>query len=283
MQFLCLPGAFGSAKNFRVQLGPLAQEIERRGLASFVYTQGRHEVEPPKGWENYFGARPCYRFIDTRHGDVFDHLRRIIQMPRGLDAEDAMRMFQNLSTDESWQKEVLTEAVDDVFNTIDENPDVDAILGYSEGALIGASLVVEEAMRAERTGRPRRIKFAVFISGSPPFKQLDDGSVICLLADEVGTAIDIPTLHIWGCDDAFLTSAVALFNVCDPSKSELFDHGLGHIVPRDAENIRLISDILEDMIRKVEEENGRGVETSSNAGSLTDGDGPAGLFPQLED
>lgn len=28
----------------------------------------------------------------------------------------------------------------------------------------------------------------------------------------------------------------------------MFDHGLGHIVPRDAENVRLLSDVLETLI-----------------------------------
>jgi hypothetical protein len=37
----------------------------------------------------------------------------------------------------------------------------------------------------------------------------------------------------------------------------MFDHGLGHIVPRDAENVRMLADILEELIPKVEEQMGR--------------------------
>ena len=71
------------------------------------------------------------------------------------------------------------------------------------------------------------------------------------LTDEVGTAIRIPTLHIFGCNDAFLASAVALFNVCDPRTAHMYDHGLGHIVPRDAENVDQLGRILQRIILRV--------------------------------
>ena len=73
------------------------------------------------------------------------------------------------------------------------------------------------------------------------------------LLDETGVVIDIPTFHIFGCDDAFLSSAVALFNVCDPKTSHMYDHGLGHIVPRDAENVGLLGNILQELLPKFEE------------------------------
>jgi hypothetical protein len=81
--------------------------------------------------------------------------------------------------------------------------------------------------------------------------------VVAQLVDEAGIVIDIPTFHIFGCNDAFLGGAVALYNVSEPSNSAMFDHGLGHIVPRDAENVRMLGDILEDLIPKVEEQNRR--------------------------
>ncbi|KAK4153767.1 serine hydrolase FSH [Chaetomidium leptoderma] len=257
MKFLCLPGAYGSAKNFRVQLGPLADEVERRGLATFTYSQGAHEVEAPPGWEDYFGARPLYRFIDTRHGDNFEKLRRLRHMPYSMNAEDAIRMFQEFGegNGEDWHQQVWREAMDDVLNTVNEDPEVDAIIGYSEGAMVGASLVVEEARRQQRGERQSRIKFAIFISGSPPLKSDGDNRVVSQLADEAGIVIDIPTFHIFGCNDAFLGGAVALYNVCEPTKSTMFDHGLGHIVPRDAENVRMLVDILEGLIPKIEGEN----------------------------
>ena len=145
-------------QNFQVQLGPLADELEARGLATFTYGQGVHEVEPPAGWEDYFGARPLYRFLDTRHGDNFENLRRLRHMPYSMNAEDAMRMFQDCGEGEDWHQKVWHDALNSVLKMVDEKPQVDAIIGYSEGAMVGASLVVEEAMRAKQTGRQPRIK-----------------------------------------------------------------------------------------------------------------------------
>ncbi|KAK5653668.1 hypothetical protein OQA88_8698 [Cercophora sp. LCS_1] len=254
MKFLCLPGAYGSAKNFSVQLGPLAEELEKRGLASFAYSQGGHEVDPPAGWEDYFGSRPLYRFLDTTRGDTFETLRRLRHVPKGMNPEDTMRKFQSASTGGEWHQQAWRDALDRVFQSIDEDPEIDAILGYSEGAMVGASVVVEEMLRCQRSGAPRRLKFAIFISGAPPLKFEGQDRIVTQLGDESGVVIDIPTFHIFGCDDAFLSSAVALFNVCDQDTARMYDHGLGHIVPRDAENVGILGKVLQGIIPGVERE-----------------------------
>ncbi|KAK0714129.1 serine hydrolase-domain-containing protein [Lasiosphaeria miniovina] len=254
MKFLCLPGAYGSAKNFKVQLGPLAEELESRGLGTFTYSQGIHEVTPPTGWEDYFGSLPLYRFLDTSRGDAFETLRRLRHVPHGMRPEDTMRAFQAARSGQDWHQRAWREAMDSVFKTIDEDPEIDAIIGYSEGAMVGASLIVEEGLRCKRSGAPRRIKFAIFISGAPPLKIESQDKIVAQLVDESGIVIDIPTFHIFGCEDAFLSSAVALFNVCDQDSARMYDHGLGHIVPRDAENVGLLSKLLQDVVPKVEDE-----------------------------
>ncbi|CCC14916.1 unnamed protein product [Sordaria macrospora k-hell] len=255
MKFLCLPGAYGSAQNFEVQFGPLAEEFKRRGLGSFAYSQGTHEVAPPPGWEDYFGKPPLYRFLDVSNGDAFETLRRLRHVPRGLNPEDTMRQLQGATVEEDWHQEAWRQALDGVFKTLDEDPEINAIIGYSEGAMVAASAIVEEKERCLREkGRERRIKFGIFIAGAPPLKFEGNKRITAQLFDEVGTVIDIPTLHIFGCDDAFLSSAVALFNVCDPRSAVMYDHGLGHIVPRDAENVSLLGTVLGNLVPKVEEQ-----------------------------
>ncbi|KAJ4417910.1 hypothetical protein N0V85_001651 [Neurospora sp. IMI 360204] len=240
--------------NFEVQFGPLAEEFKRRGLGSFTYSQGTHEVAPPTGWEDYFGKPPLYRFLDVSNGDAFETLRRLRHVPRGLNPEDTMRQLQGATKEEDWHKEAWREALDGVFQTIDDDPEIDAILGYSEGAMVAASAIVEEQERCMREkGRERRIKFAIFIAGAPPLK-FEGNKITAQLADEVGAVIGIPTLHIFGCDDAFLSSAVALFNVCDPVTSVMYDHGLGHIVPRDAENVSLLGTVLSNLAPIVQDQ-----------------------------
>lgn len=162
-----------------------------------------------------------------------------------------MRLFQGASSGADWHQRVWRDALDAVFRTIDEDEEIDALIGYSEGAMVGASVVVEEGWKRQLEGKARRIKFAIFIAGAPPLKFDGPQKIVTQLADEAGEVIDIPTFHIFGCDDAFLSSATALFNVCDQATATMYDHGLGHIVPRDAENVKQLADILSELIPKV--------------------------------
>lgn len=75
--------------------------------------------------------------------------------------------------------------------------------------------------------------------------------MIAKLADECSSAIDIPTFHVFGSNDPLMYSAVALYNVCNQETAILWDHGLGHLVPRDADTVNELGEILGDVIRKV--------------------------------
>jgi predicted esterase len=123
------------------------------------------------------------------------------------------------------------------------------ILGYSEGATTAATLVLEEARRAEEEGRPRRIKTAVFFAGWPPVS-LVNGEVKTLLADECEDVIDIPTCHIIGCNDPYVQGAMALFSMCDEDTTTLFDHGKGHTVPRDPRTIKELAAAIQQSVER---------------------------------
>lgn len=58
-----------------------------------------------------------------------------------------------------------------------------------------------------------------------------------MLADECEDVVDVPSLHVVGCNDPYILGAMALFNICDEDTAELFDHGKGHTVPRDRHTI----------------------------------------------
>ncbi|KAI1459253.1 serine hydrolase-domain-containing protein [Annulohypoxylon moriforme] len=269
MRFLCLPGAYGSAKNFGVQLGPFSKHMEDRGLATFAFTQGEHEVEPPLGWENYFGSRPLYRFIDATEGDAFEAVRRVRHIPRGLSPEDTLRLFNKNDEPMGFKWQSFREALDRLFKTIDEDPEIDGLIGYSEGAMMAASICAEENRRWEERGIPRRIKFAIFFAGSPPLVSEGDGFV-AKLADEHGISINIPTFHVFGSNDPLVYSSVALYNSCNQDTAQLYDHGLGHLVPRDADNVEQLGDTLSDVITKInktQETEGRSGKRISRSGS----------------
>ncbi|KKY28037.1 hypothetical protein UCDDS831_g00560 [Diplodia seriata] len=265
MKFLCLPGAYGSAQvckrapkspaytslppeqNFKVQLGPFAAECERTGAVSLAWTQGTIPAKPPQGFEDYFGPGPLYRFFEFDGMEGFeDILDKIRDFPEGISAEDTMRRLFEGQGDQaptSYSDENLRKCLDHLFDVIDADPEIEGILGYSEGATTAASLVLEERRRAEEQGIPRRIKAAIFLAGWPPVK-LGNGQVHALLADECEDVIDIPTCHIVGCYDPYIHGAMALFNLCDEDTAELFDHGKGHTVPRDSVTLRELGEAV---------------------------------------
>lgn len=73
-----------------------------------------------------------------------------------------------------------------------------------------------------------------------------------ILADQAKDVIDIPTLHIVGCSDPYILGAVALYNMCDRRSAEIFDHGKGHTVPRDARTIQELCDAIDRLASREE-------------------------------
>jgi Serine hydrolase (FSH1). len=77
--------------------------------------------------------------------------------------------------------------------------------------------------------------------------------VECVLADECEDVIDVPSCHIIGCNDPYIHGAMALFSVCDEDTAVMFDHGKGHTVPRDAQTIRELADVISGLRQKGKE------------------------------
>lgn len=96
----------------------------------------------------------------------------------------------------------------------------------------------------------------------------DGGGFAARLADTHGTAIGIPTLHCFGSNDPLVYSSVALYNACDPASAQLHDHGLGHLVPRDADNVARLGDALSDVVARIDKEMAE-VEAKARGGAET--------------
>lgn len=92
------------------------------------------------------------------------------------------------------------QVMDYLYETMEKNPDIEGIIGYSEGASIAATLILDEQKRLEETGRARRIKCAVFVTGWPPISP-EEGII---LADESELMIDVPTIHVVGANGTSL-------------------------------------------------------------------------------
>ncbi|KAK8044979.1 Serine hydrolase FSH [Apiospora rasikravindrae] len=259
MKFLCLHGAYGSAKNFQAQLSPFLDEVRDRAEYSFTWIDGIHETAPPDGFQDYFGAAPWHRHVKF---EASNFLKRIRQFPQEQGAEDSMRFL--LAGEELIPAESLTEALDRIFKIMEEDPEItvspimrcipgrswkltvcsQGLIGYSEGSMIAASLIIEEQRRRKEYGTLRRIERAIFFAGWPPMSVVD-GQARLVLSDTADEFIDIPTFHVIGCNDPYLNGSMSLYTTCDEDCAELFDHGQGHTVPRDPRTMKELVTVLD--------------------------------------
>ncbi|KAL3425314.1 hypothetical protein PVAG01_02105 [Phlyctema vagabunda] len=245
MRFLCLPGAYGSAENFKVQLAPFCKELETDGTASFFFTQGTVECTPPPGFTDYFGPSPHYRFFRYDGIGKNDILERIRDFPEGEVAEDVLRKLMPQEGDAVDEVASINESLDALYETIAKHGPFDGICAYSEGTVLAGTFILDEARRLKEEGRPRSIKRAVFFAGWPPLTPVNFRLV---LADESEDVIDIPTCHVVGADDPYIKGALCLYGVCEPDDAILFDHGKGHTIPRDNKTVHELGDAIRGMV-----------------------------------
>ncbi|KAJ5166626.1 Serine hydrolase FSH [Penicillium canariense] len=267
MRFLCLHGAIGNIENISIQLAPLQKELECDNSASFHYIQGPVRIKPPPGmmhpiliavekkgspefmshqlagFEEYFGVGPHYRWADDAGVAEDSMISRVRKIPVGQNPEDVMRDLIG-DRDAEWKNR--REVMNYLYETLEANPDIEGIIGYSEGASMAATLIIDEQIRLQESGRERRIKCAMFITGWPPIHP-EKGII---LADEVDDMIDVPSLHVVGANDPFRHGAYALYNVCDPDTAIFFDTGKGHTIPRSGLVIGELGDAVREMMSK---------------------------------
>jgi hypothetical protein len=194
---------------------PLQEDLARDCAASFHYINGLVQIKPPQGtnnpfpppvsgqkeleaniwsytgFEEYFGAGPHYRWAEDGGVAEESMISRVRKIPVGQNPEDVMR---DLAGDREvvWKNHV--QVMQYLYDTLEKNPDIGGIIGYSEGASIAATFILDEQRRQEETGRERRIKCAMFVTGWPP---INPGKGI-VLADQDDDLIDVPTLHVVG-------------------------------------------------------------------------------------
>ncbi|KAK4861104.1 hypothetical protein LT330_004020 [Penicillium expansum] len=257
MRFLCLHGAIGNIDNSNIQLDPLVKQMAMDGFASFHYINGPVPVSPPAGtipassnadksrrslgFTEYFGIGPHYRWLEDGGVAEDSMISRVRKSPHGSSPEDVMRALGK-----GWDGRWLNhhQVMEYLYDTLEKNPDIEGIVGYSEGATMAGSLILDEDRKAQETGRPRRIKCAIFFTGWPPLSPEED----VILADESDYTLNIPTLHVVGADDPYRYGALALFNICDPNTAAMFDTGRGHTIPRSGPVIAELGNAVRDLI-----------------------------------
>jgi len=247
IRFLCLPGAYGSKDKFAVQLAPIVKELTSDGTAEFHFIHGPCPTKPPKGFEDYFGNPPYFRFIepdDPSAEGADDVLARIRDFPDCETPEDTMRelMKEGVATSHKSTESTLKL----LLRIMEEEGPFEGIIGYSEGATVASTLLLLEQRRFHETGIAPMFKYAIFFAGWPP---VDPASHSMLLSDESDEMIEIPSCHIIGSMDPYLHGSLALYNVCDADTAYLFDHAKGHTLPRDRETVRELGDVVRKAVK----------------------------------
>jgi predicted esterase len=116
----------------------------------------------------------------------------------------------------------------------DEGP-FDAVMGFSEGAAVAASLMVDHVRRTSAgQASPFAFKCAIFFCAANPVdaEAVQQGSIEMLDPTVTGQIIAIPTAHIWAPnDDVHSGFGQTLSALCADTYKEEYVHGLGHAIP----------------------------------------------------
>ena len=185
--------------------------------------------------EETFGNAPYFRFRESSWpGATEAELYEVCdRAPRGLLPEEKCHWLQKQLPLK--KTPTISKNLQHLRQIYQEEGPFECILGYSEGASVAATFVID---LFREVGSDASLKCAVFINGTPPFNAEGDDIV---LADKNGQVIDIPTCHVMAYNDTLRDFSVALFNLCNGDVASIIDHGKAHYLPRDIRSCRLIS------------------------------------------
>ena len=227
----------------REPIEPLVKELQQSGdEITFHFTQGTIPAPPPPEFNTFFGNPPHWRYICVGEETPMEALEKHRNFVEQENPEQSIRNGER-PIEESTRS--IKNAMTQLRNTMNESGPFQGVIGYSEGAAMAATLLVEELQEADRTGVPSTLKCGIFMAGAPAFRPAVGG---WYLWDEVGEVINVPTCHVIGVSDPYIHCALALHDTCDSEKAIIFDHGWGHTIPRDAEMVQELAITIREMI-----------------------------------
>ncbi len=124
-------------------------------------------------------------------------------------------------------------AVDDLEQYIADEGPFDAVLAYSMGVALAATVMIRQSVH-HPVANGVTFKMAVFLSGSPPYDYaaLTRGEIRMYLEGTDGVKINMPTAHIWGSNDQEWSHAgIEVVKICNPDVRYQYLHGAGHQIP----------------------------------------------------
>ena len=225
----------------------IVSELEQDGIASFHFIHGTVPSPPRVGFEEFIGPPPHLRFLDPATlGMTENEVDQVVwETPQYFTPEQKHQHLRQSIRARSGGTDAVRQALDRIYRIMDEEGPFDGILGFSEGATVAATFLIDYLQRVAKNEQKAELRGAVFISGGPPYTA--DGKDVAL-ADEKGQMITIPTCHIIGCNDTVIDGCVALYHVCDENSATIVDHGKGHMVPHDEKSLGIMAKGMRDLI-----------------------------------
>ena len=186
------------------------QELSEGDAATFHFIHGPCRAFPPDGFEQYFGPPPYFRFIEpddaTDKTADDDILTRVRDFPDCETPEDTMRelVFGGVAS----SHKSIDKALEYLIDIMEKSGPFDAVIGYSEGATVAATLLLHEQRRLQTKGIQPMLKYGIFFGGWPP---VDPETHAMILSDMSEIRIDVPTCHVRKCRGNFLGRSGRLF------------------------------------------------------------------------
>ncbi|PYI08360.1 hypothetical protein BO78DRAFT_310716 [Aspergillus sclerotiicarbonarius CBS 121057] len=132
----------------------------------------------------------------------------------------------------------LTTALDNLEAFIASEGPFDAILAFSHGAQLAATLLVERGRQAQSP--VRSIRCAIFLSGGIPYYSAGVGANSGVLPpmakvggeEDEEAVLHLPTTHVWGQNETrYPGTSEVLSRLCKQEWRAVFIHAGGHEIP----------------------------------------------------
>jgi len=147
----------------------------------------------------------------------------------------------------------------DLLTYVIDNGPFDAVMGFSLGATLAATLLLRDAQEENQSivnadaDQPRSLIFrcAIFLCGTLPcdWKELAQGNMRFLHATDIKQPIPIPTVHVWSAaDNGYPGQSKELVEMCVSQGRSVLLHNEGHAVPSQRESIHSISNAIREMV-----------------------------------
>lgn len=166
---------------------------------------------------------------------------------------------------ETWA--AIERSVGDAMDEDDElgaTGDWVAVLGFSQGAKVAASILLRQQEQPEGLGRMRRsqegFRFGVLMAGRGPLLPYDWEKATWLDKDErfdyaanekAGRVLHVPTIHVHGLLDPGLAyHQVLLDEWCEPSTTKLIEWNGNHRLPIKSWDVKLVLDMIYEVAAK---------------------------------